>query len=106
MYQNSKEWLLEIIAIAQGRLHNQTIDTREGAQKLHAELGFRGSKARVGFFEQLLGGLFSANVSFADHPFDASNFGWFEFVSVRSVKDYLVRLNLTTSVEDLAGPTS
>jgi hypothetical protein len=106
MYQNSNEWLLEVVAIAQGRLRNQTIVTREGAQRLHAELGFRGSEAQVGFFEQLFGGLFSANVSFADHPFDASSNGWFEFVSVRSIKDYLVRLNQTVSVEDLTGPTS
>ena len=104
MYQNSNEWLLEVIALAQGRLRDQTIVSRAGAQQLHAELGFAGSKAQVTFFEQLFGGLFNANVSFADHPFADSQSGWFEFVSVRFIKNYLTRLNRTESVKELTGP--
>ena len=101
LYQNSNEWVLEVIAMAQGRLRKQVILNRADAQRLHAVLGYRGSRVEVGFFEQLFGGLFKPNVSFSDHPYEAFSHGWFEFVSVRSIRDYLARQNQVASVRDL-----
>lgn len=101
LYQNSNEWVLEVIAMAQGRLRNQSILNRVDAQKLHALLGYRGSKVEVGFFEQLFGGLFKPNVSFRDHPRAAFSHGSFEFVSVRSIREYLTRQKQVVSVRDL-----
>ena len=101
LYQNSNEWVLEVIAMAQGRLRNLAVLNRADAQRLHAALGFRGTRVKVGFFEQLFGGLFKANVSFSDHPPGAFSHGWFEFVSVRSIREYLARQNQVASVRDL-----
>lgn len=101
LYQNSNEWVLEVIAMAQGKLREQAILNRADAQRLHAALGYRGSKVEVGFFEQILGDLFKPNVSFSDHPHEAFSHGWFEFVSVRSIREYLARQNQVVSVHDL-----
>ena len=101
LFQNSNEWVLEVIAMAQGRLRKQPILNRADAQRLHAALGYRGSRVEVGFFEQLFGGLFKPNVSFSDHPYEAFTHGWFEFVSVRSIREYLARQNQVASVRDL-----
>ena len=101
MYQNSNEWVLEVIAMAQGRLRGQTILNRADAQKMHEALGFRGSKVEVSFFEQLFGGLFKPNLSFSDHPYEAFSDGWFEFVSVRSIREYLARQSQVASARDL-----
>lgn len=100
-YQNSNEWVLEVIAMAQGRLRGLTILTRADAQKLHEALGFRGSRVHVSFFKQLFGGLFKSNVSFGDHPYKSSSEGRFEFVSVRSIREYLARQNQVALVHDL-----
>lgn len=101
LYQNSNEWVLEVIAMAQGRLRKQAILNRADAQRLHAALGYRGSRVEVGFFEQLFGGLFKSNVSFGDHPYKSSSEGRFEFVSVRSIREYLARQNQVALVHDL-----
>lgn len=101
LYQNSNEWVLEVIAMAQGRLRKQTVLNRADAQRLHAALGYRGSRVEVGFFEQLFGSLFKPNVSFGDHPPRAFSNGSFEFVSVRSIREYLVRQKQVVSVRDL-----
>jgi hypothetical protein len=101
MYQNSNEWVLEVIAMAQGRLRGQTILNRADAQKMHEALGYRGSKVQVSFFEQLFGGLFKPNVAFSDHPHEAFHNGWFEFVSVRSIKEYLARQSQVASAGEL-----
>ena len=87
--------------MAQGRLRKQPILNRADAQRLHAALGYRGSRVEVGFFEQLFGGLFKPNVSFSDHPPGAFSHGWFEFVSVRSIREYLASQNQVASVRDL-----
>jgi hypothetical protein len=101
LYQNSNEWLLEVIAMAQGRLRDQIILDRMDAQQLHTALGFRGTKVKVGFVDQLFGGLFKANVGFRDHPSSSSSHGGFEFISVRSVHDYLTRQNQVASAQEL-----
>lgn len=103
MYQNSNEWLLEVVAMAQGSLRTQAILNRGDAQKLHDALGYRGSKVEVSFFEQLFGGLLKPNVSFSDHPYEAFSDGRFEFVSVRSIREYLARQNQVASIHDLIG---
>ncbi|MCR9212366.1 MAG: DUF2145 domain-containing protein [Proteobacteria bacterium] len=87
--QNSNQWILEVIAMAQGSLEGQKIRSRVEAQEYLKEKSFQGSVIRVWFFESLFGALFKENVSFSDHTEEERAAGKYEFVSVKSLVNYL-----------------
>lgn len=87
--QNSNQWILEVIAMAQGSMEGQTLRSRAEAQGFLMEKNFEGSVIRIWFFESLFGALFKENVSFSDHTEEERAAGKYEFVSVKSLVNYL-----------------
>ena len=83
-FQNSNEWLLSVIAASQ----NSKVKTFEQAQKEYARRGFTPSSVYVGFWRGIFSA-FSANSSISDHTQEEKNSGWYHFVSVESIFEYL-----------------
>lgn len=83
-YQNSTAWVLETIATA-------ATDTRErsDAQAWVAREGFRADVLHIPYSQRVLGGLFSANAAFGDHPVGARLGGEYRVVTVRSIFRWL-----------------
>lgn len=90
--QNSTAWLVELIgsalAAAQPRCAHQS-KPRKRAQCALDRSGFEADKLRIGYGQRLIGGLFSANAQFTDHPVGARLSGSYRVVTVRSVLDFL-----------------
>ncbi len=86
-YQNSNQWLLELIAAAEAPVGGVTSRTEAQAHLRHA--GFRPSRISLSGFEVLGASLFRANIRFGDHDASAQQSGRYEVVSVESVRDYL-----------------
>jgi hypothetical protein len=86
-YQNSNQWLLETIAMAQAP--EGAIHTREQAQQYYASRGYVADTVRIGDFQRLGAGFTRANVRFDDHTAEESANRRYEVVSVRSLARYL-----------------
>jgi hypothetical protein len=84
-YQNSNQWVLEILAAAQAG----GAVTREAAQKYLKDRGYTPDIIRISGFKRFGAALFRANVQFDDHPDSESENGRDSFVSVRSILRYL-----------------
>ncbi len=100
-YQNSNQWLLEIVAAAESDLSRQPVADRAGAQALYRRSGYRGTALRISGFERAFAGLGRANVRFEDHPAAAARDGRYETVTVESVRAYLDRRGLVQNAEEL-----
>lgn len=90
-YQNSNQWLLETIAMAQapeGQIH-----TREQAQAYYASRGYRADTVRISDFQRLGAGFTRANVRFDDHSSEEAGNRRYEVASVRSLARYLETTN-------------
>lgn len=103
-YQNSNEWLLELVALAQARRDGTLLQTREDAHRFFLAKGYSGSVIHVSPFRQALAGIAAANVRFDDHPASDRQEGRFETVSVRSVVDYLKHTGDAMRIRTIAGP--
>jgi hypothetical protein len=86
-YQNSNQWLLETIAMAQAP--DGQVQTREQAQSYYVAHGYRADTVRIGDFQRFGAGLTRANVRFDDHSSEESGNRRYEVASVRSVARYL-----------------
>lgn len=64
-YQNSTAWLLENLAAI---LDDDCVDRRQLAQTCVDGDGFRSDRIHIAYGKRVLGGLFSANTVFTDHP--------------------------------------
>ncbi|WP_341704836.1 DUF2145 domain-containing protein [Ferrovibrio sp.] len=96
-YQNSNQWLLETIAMAQAP--EGAVHTRAQAQQYFAAHGYRADTVRIGDFQRLGAAFTRANVRFDDHSSDESGNRRYEVASVRSVARYLETTgSLTTAV--------
>lgn len=87
--QNSTAWALEILAAA-GLSDAASADRRRAQAQLRAE-GFQPSLIRIPYAQRVLGGLFSANADFSDHPVAARLAGRYLVVSVDSILAHLER---------------
>lgn len=85
-YQNSTAWLLEIFASA---VSPRPIDDRARAYAYASADGFTPDRLHIPYSKRVLGGLFSANVDFTDHPVATRLGGDYPVVSVRSIFRYL-----------------
>lgn len=85
-YQNSTAWLVEIFASA---LADRPIDDRARAYAIARGDGFTPDTVHVPYSKRVLGGLFSANVDFTDHPVSTRLSGNYPVVTVRSVFHYV-----------------
>lgn len=90
-YQNSNQWLLETIAMAQAP--EGTVLTREAAQKYYVANGYRADTVRISDFQRFGAGFTRANVRFDDHSSEESGNRRYEVASVRSLARYLETTN-------------
>jgi len=88
-YQNSNQWVLELITLAQARLENQTLTNRQQTHKYYLRQGFKGSPIHLSALRRAFVRVGSKNVKFDDHPSGQRFAGRFETVSVKSVISYL-----------------
>lgn len=100
---NSNQWILEIIAESQANLEGHDLTNREQIHAYYRAKGFEGSIIRIWFLEALGGILFKENVTFSDHTAKERETGRYEFVSARSVVDYLKKTQLLERKEEIRG---
>ncbi len=86
-YQNSNQWVLETLAMAQAP--EGVVNTRAQAQQFYASHGYRADTVRVSDFQRFGAGLTRANVRFDDHTAEEASNRRYEVVTVRSVANYL-----------------
>lgn len=88
-YQNSNQWVLEVLAAAQSE--SVTITTREQAQAFLKLTGYQPTTLNIPTMTRLGGRMFRANIAFDDHPFDRRMAGQIDTVTVDSIERYLKR---------------
>ncbi|HEX6362266.1 MAG TPA: DUF2145 domain-containing protein [Albitalea sp.] len=103
-YQNSNQWLLEVIAAAlepEGRVRD-----RVQAQEALARRGFQPDEIRVKPLQRLGAAFTRANVHFDDHDELESRSGRYRVVTVRSIVRFLERVDPDVKVTliPLEGP--
>ena len=84
-FQNSNQWLLELIALA---LEPEVPRTRSEAHRVLQRRGFEPARVRLGFFERV-GTRNMENVSLADHDRSELGEGGYLYVSVDSLGAFL-----------------
>lgn len=89
-YQNSNQWLLELIALS---LSDLIRGGREEAQQVLRNSGYMPARVRISGLRRLGASLFAANVRFDDHSAQEASSGRYEIVSVESVISYLSKLD-------------
>lgn len=85
-YQNSNQWVLETYAASSSEFQ---ISDRRQAQAWLRLAGYRPTNVHVSAGERLGARLFSANVSFDDHPFGRRMAGHIDTVTVESVMRFI-----------------
>lgn len=90
-YQNSNQWLLEVLAAAQADLDGGSIDDRAAAQAELRRRGYRGTVIHLSAMQQIGALLTRSNIAFDDHPGAARAEGRFETVTMDSIRSYLAR---------------
>jgi hypothetical protein len=93
--QNSTAWVLDVLAAS--RLPESTPVTRANAQAMERADGFRPDVIHIPYSKRILGGLFSANTDFTDHPVATRLSGEYPVVTVRSIFRYLEQYRLETT---------
>lgn len=94
-YQNSTAWLIEIMASA---IADRPIYDRATAYAFARGDGFAPDTIHVPYTKRVLGGLFTANVDFTDHPVATRLSGDYPVVTVRSIFRYLDSAGYTERV--------
>lgn len=105
-YQNSNQWLLEIIGAAEADLAGEPVRNRRDAQQILSAHGYRGSIIHLSGFKQSMAKISRANIHFDDHPAQARRRGNFEAVTVKSIKQYLARNGHLTNASEFIYPHS
>jgi hypothetical protein len=86
-YQNSTAWMLEHLAAA---IPPQAqVSSRDAAFRIAANDGFDPDTIRIPYAKRIAGGLFSANIAFADHSVGTRLKGEYPVVTVRSILRWL-----------------
>jgi hypothetical protein len=86
-YQNSNQWVLEILAAASAPAG--AVETRAEAQAWLRTQGYRVPTIHVDAMTRLGGRMFRANVAFDDHPFDRRMAGQIDTVSTDAVVNFV-----------------
>lgn len=84
-YENSTAWVLEHLAAAT----RDDVRDRAQAWRIAQSLGYRPGHVRIPYTKRVLGGLFSANLVFTDHPVATRLSGDYPVVTVRSILEWL-----------------
>jgi len=97
-FQNSNQWILELIAIA---LDPEATPTREHAQLILRGMDYQPERVRLGFFERV-GTHRMGNVSLDDHSRREMRKGGFAYVSVRSLARFLEAHDLAAEILEVS----
>jgi hypothetical protein len=100
-WQNSTAWALDVLAAAE-LPPGDPID-RDRAQAEELALGFQPDTIHIPYGQRVLGGLFSANTVFTDHPLSARLGGEYKVVTVRSILRWLDAMGATKRVREWRG---
>jgi len=95
-YQNSNQWLLEVLAGAWAP--PATVFNRMQAQAWLKASGYQPTLLRIGTMERLGGRMFRANIAFDDHPNELRFSDQIYTVTVESIVDFLRRADPATRV--------
>lgn len=87
-YQNSNQWVLEVLAEA---LADQHFTGRGEAQQWLKDNGYTPTTLQVPALTRLGGRMFKANIAFEDHPSDRRMNGQIDTVTVESLAAFLTR---------------
>jgi hypothetical protein len=103
-YQNSNQWLLELLAVAIA--HDPMVDDRASAQRWLKDNGYRPTTLDIPASTRLGARLFRANVAFDDHPFDRRMAGQIDAVTAESIVAFVRERGIATDVRvvNLAAP--
>ena len=96
--QNSTAWVLDVLDAA--RLPESSLVTRADAQALERREGFRPDLIHISYGKRILGGLFSANTDFSDHPVATRLSGEYPVVTVRSIFRFLEQRQLEKATRE------
>ncbi|MGN6152830.1 MAG: DUF2145 domain-containing protein [Lysobacteraceae bacterium] len=89
-YENSTAWVLDhLVAATRDDVHD-----RAQAWRIAQALGYRPGRVHVPYTKRVLGGLFSANLVFTDHPVATRLSGDYPVVTVRSILEWLAEADL------------
>ncbi|HEY2346039.1 MAG TPA: DUF2145 domain-containing protein [Xanthomonadaceae bacterium] len=100
-WQNSTAWALDVLAAAE--LPPGTPIDRPGAQAEEAALHHQPDVIHIPYTQRVLGGLFSANTVFTDHPLSARLSGEYQVVTVHSILYWLDAIGATAHVREWRG---
>lgn len=89
-YQNSTAWVAEILGASLSGGGDGGGNRRDAYRAAERD-GFRPDRIHIAYSRRLMGGLFSANVAFTDHPLATRLGGDYPVVTVRSIVEYLER---------------
>lgn len=90
-YQNSTAWILETLALAEGRARGIAVHDRASAWTLAELQGFAPDTVHIAYRKRIVGVLFAANVAFTDHPLGTRLSGDYSVITVRAILRWLAR---------------
>lgn len=96
--QNSTAFVLEVLAVA---MQAHAMTDRVSAQRYAAASGFQPHHLHIPYSQRIVGGLFSANAHFTDHPLAARLAGDYAVVTVASIFDWLQRNDAISGRRDI-----
>lgn len=102
-YQNSNQWVLEVIAQAQAQYEGQTLNSRKATHDYYLKHAYRGTSIHVSSFRRMMALLASSNVRFDDHPPSSKAAQSYEVVTVKSIVAYLRKMKLLNRSYDIKG---
>jgi hypothetical protein len=97
-YQNSNQWVLEVLADAMASLPQAN---RSTLQDWLQKSGYKPSMLRILALHRLAGRAFRANVAFDDHPGGDRLLGKIEVVSVESIVDFVRQRDPESTIKTL-----
>jgi hypothetical protein len=97
-YQNSNQWVLEVLANA---MNNSTQANRSTNQQWLKQAGYTPSMLRIPTLQRLAGRMFKANVAFDDHPNNDRYAGKIEVATVDSVANFIKQCDTKSTAVDL-----
>lgn len=92
--QNSTGWMLSLLGLALDPPPPDRAPSALRGWMAATTAGFEPTQLRLSYSKRVLGGLFSANADFTDHPVRARLRGRYPVVSVRSIFEWLRRADL------------
>lgn len=99
-YQNSNQWLLEVLAAAGAS--DVAITTRRQAVDWLKAVGYEPTTLDLGTFTRLGGRMFRANIAFDDHPFGRRMAGRIDTATVDSIVRFLKQRDPEASLMEVS----